>query len=114
MAILHRTDEALSTVKRVLRALGPLRKLRGQIADVVRSVQAGVAIARAALDVAHRTLATGAAALAVAQRTLAVLQQSRDIQLQALRVARETLHQTVEINRKIPTPPVFPTTSKPR
>jgi hypothetical protein len=110
-AILRRTGQALSTVRRVIRALGPLRHLRGQIDTVVRSVQAGAAVAHAALGVAHRTLSTGRAALVVAQRTLAVLQQSRNIQLQQLQTARRTLRQTVEINHKIPTPPVFPTTA---
>jgi hypothetical protein len=68
-----------------------------------------VRVARAALTVAHRTLNTGEAALAVARRTLNVLEQSRNIQTQQLQTARQTLQQTIEINRKIPTPPVFPT-----
>jgi hypothetical protein len=39
---------------------------------------------------------------------LATLQQSRDIQRRLLSVARRTLRQTRRIDRKMPTPPVFP------
>ena len=50
-----------------------------------------------------------ARAAGVSQATVSlVLNQSRNIQRQQLMVARQTLQQTREINRKLPVPPVFP------
>jgi hypothetical protein len=108
-AIRAQTEQALQTVRDVLKALGPISDLKGQIETVVRGVQAGVSLARTALAVAQQTLATGQRALAVAVSTLHELTVSRQIQQQLLEVARQTLEQTKEINRKIPGLPVFPT-----
>lgn len=104
-----RTDEALQTVREVLAALGPISELRGQVDTVVRAVQAGVVLARSALTVAQQTLDTGVEALAVARTTLHELQASRALQQQLLDVARQTLEQTRQINAKLPGAPVFPT-----
>jgi hypothetical protein len=108
-AIRQQTERALKTVQDVLKALGPLSDLKGKIETVVKGVQAGVDLARTALAVAEQTLATGQRALAIAVSTLHELQVSRAIQQQLLDVARQTLAQTQEINRKIPGAPIFPT-----
>lgn len=107
--ILDQTREALRLVREVTKALGPLDQLGPKIDSVVRNVQQGVRLAAAALQVAEQTLDTGQQALAVAQDTLATLKRSEKIQEQLLQVARATLQQTIEINRKIPGVPVFPT-----
>jgi hypothetical protein len=106
-----RTDEALATVREVLKALGPISELKGQVDTVVRAVEAGVVLARTALSVAQQTLSTGVEALAVARSTLHELQVSRALQEQLLAVARETLEQARQINAKFPGAPIFPTTS---
>jgi hypothetical protein len=105
----RRTDEALQTVREVLEALGPISELKGQLDSVVRAVEAGVALARTALTVAQQTLDTGVEALTVAKQTLHELQVSRALQQQLLEVARLTLEQAKQINAKIPGVPVFPT-----
>jgi hypothetical protein len=106
-AIRAQTDAALQTVRQVLAALGPLEDLKGKIDTVVRSVEAGVSLARTALAVAQETLATGKAALSVALSSLAELKASRALQQELLDVARQTLEQTKQINRKIPGLPIF-------
>ncbi|MCA1721684.1 MAG: hypothetical protein LC779_11500 [Actinobacteria bacterium] len=111
--ILDQTRQALALVRQVTEALGPLDKLDVKLDSVVRNVEQGVRLARTALDVAEQTLATGQQALVVAKSTLATLKRSEQIQLELLKVARATLEQTREINRKIPTPPIFPTTASP-
>lgn len=111
--ILDQTRQALQLVREVIQALGPLDQLGEKVDSVVRNVEAGVRLARTALQVAEQTLATGQQALAVAKDTLATLKRSEKIQLQQLAVARATLEQAREINRKIPTPPIFPTSASP-
>jgi chromosome segregation ATPase len=106
--ILRDTTATLNTVRRVVAALGPLAQLTGKIETVTKGVQTGVALARSTLALAQRTLTTGKAALAVAVETLRTLRQSKQVQEQLLVVARQTLEQTRQINRKIPTPAVFP------
>jgi hypothetical protein len=106
--LLQETATMVSTIRQVLAALGPLRRLRGDINDVVAGVRAGVHLAESTLSVARQTLATGQAALQTALATLRTLQQSRDIQAQQLQVARETLRETENIDRKIPSLPIFP------
>jgi hypothetical protein len=103
------TDEALNIVRDVLKALGPISELKGQFDTVVKSVEVGVVLARAALSVAQQTLDTGVEALGVAKKTLHELQVSRALQQQLLDVARQTLEQTRQINAKFPGAPVFPT-----
>lgn len=110
-AIRQQTGQALTTVQDVLKALGPISNLKGQIDTVVKGVQAGVDLARTALAVAQQTLATGQSALAVAVSTLHELQVSRGIQQQLLDVAKQTLEQAKQINRKIPGFPIFPSRS---
>lgn len=107
-AIRAQTEQALTTVHEVLAALGPISRLKGQLDTVVRSVEAGVSLARSALAVAQQTLANGQAALNVAITSLHELQASLAVQRQLLVVARQTLQQAREINRKIPGAPVFP------
>jgi hypothetical protein len=92
----------VTTVRQVLAALGPLRNLR-----------AAVRLARSTLAVARQTLFTGKAGLHLALATLRTLRESRDIQAQLLEVARQTLRQTQEINRKFPIPPIFRATTNP-
>ena len=106
--ILGDTDQALSTVRQALAALQPLRQLRTAVRTTSHAVTVGLQVARGALDVARSTLQNGEQALAVARRTLATLEQSRTIQQQLLAVARRTLAEARHIDRKIPTPPVFP------
>ncbi|MCW2829662.1 MAG: hypothetical protein JWP31_354 [Aeromicrobium sp.] len=107
--IRRQTADTLATLRRVIAALGPLADLKGDIRSVVDGVEAGVVLARTTLTVARQTLRDGQRALEVAVTTLATLRESKQIQEALLRVGRRTLHQVVEINRKIPTPPVFPT-----
>jgi hypothetical protein len=107
-AIRVQTEQALTTVRDVLAAVGPISELKGSLGTVVKQVEAGVSLARTALAVAQQTLATGQAALAVAVSTLDALHASLDVQRQLLDVARQTLEQAKEINRKIPGLPVFP------
>ena len=109
--ILVQTQEARRLVREVAQALGPLDELGPKIDSVVRNVGQGVRLAETALRVAEQTLGTGQRALAVAQDTLATLKRSEQIQVALLKTARATLQQTIEINRKIPGLPVFPTTS---
>lgn len=111
--ILDQTREALRLVREVTQALGPLDKLGGKLDSVVRDVAQGVRLASAALQVAEQTLTTGQQALAVAKDTLATLKRSEQIQVQLLQVARATLEQTREINRKIPGLPVLPSPASP-
>ena len=111
--ILDQTREALRLVREVTEALGPLDQLDDKIDSVVRNVEQGVRLARAALQVAEQTLATGRQALVVAKDTLATLKRSEQIQIELLKVARATLQQTKEINRKIPGAPIFPTSPSP-
>lgn len=113
-AIRQQTQQALDTVREVLAALGPIRALKGQVQTVVRAVEAGVSLARSALAVAQQTLSTGQKALAVAVSTLHELQASFAVQQQLLVVARATLEQVKQINRKLPGVPVFPTTAPTR
>lgn len=103
----QQTAATLATVRQVIDALGPLQDLKGKIDTIVRGVEAGVMLARTTLDVAQQTLATGKAALAVAVSTLTTLKESKALQEQLLQVAKLTLEQTREINRKIPGAPVF-------
>jgi hypothetical protein len=110
--IRRQTTDTLATLRRVITALGPLQELRGDLATVVDSVEAGVALARSTLAIAQQTLTTGQEALRIAGRTLATLEESRDLQVALLDVARQTLRQATEINRKIPVPPIFPTTAR--
>lgn len=100
--ILDQTREALTLVREVTQALGPLDRLDDRIEESVR-------LARAALRVAEQTLSTGQQALAVARDTLATLKRSEQVQREQLATARATLEETREINRKIPGAPVFPT-----
>jgi hypothetical protein len=109
--ILEQTEQALRLVREVTQALGPLDELGPEVDSVVRNVQQGVRLAAVALQVAEQTLSTGQRALAVAQDTLATLKRSEQIQRQLLETARATLRQTIEINRKIPGVPVFPTSA---
>ncbi|GAB3667511.1 hypothetical protein GCM10027596_36650 [Nocardioides korecus] len=60
---------------------------------------------------ARQTLDVGRRALAVAVSTLSTLKRSEQVQLALLAVGRQTLAQVTEINRKIPTAPIFPTTA---
>ena len=106
----QQTSEALTTLRRVIRALGPLQELRGDVETVVTAVEAGVSLARTTLDVARQTLTDGRRALAIAADTLSTLERSEQVQTDLLQVARETLEEVREINRKIPGLPVFPTT----
>lgn len=98
----------LTTVKQVVAALGPLQQLQGKMNDVVSGVQAGVALARSTLALAQQTLSTGKDALQTALVTLDTLRQSRTLQQQLLDVARQTLQQVQEINKKITGAPIFP------
>lgn len=100
--VLHQTTATLATVRRVVAALGPLKALPGKINDVVHGVQTGVVLARSTLALAQETLTTGRAALAVAYTTLHTLRESLGVQRQLLLVARRTLHQTQQLNHKIP------------
>jgi hypothetical protein len=110
--LLTQTSAILTTIHQVVSSLGPLRQLRGDLGQVTRQVTAGVALAHTTLTVAEQTLRTGRNALAVAGQTLSTLRDSRSIQQQLLDVARQTLQQTIEINRKIPALlAVNPTTS---
>ena len=111
--ILDQTRQALALVRQVIASLGPLDQLDVKLDSVVRNVEQGVRLARTALDVAQQTLTTGQQALVVARDTLATLKRSEQIQRQQLEVAKATLGQAREINRKIPTPPIFPTTASP-
>lgn len=104
-----RTDEALRTVQDVLKELGPIRDLKGELDTVTKAVEAGVALARTTLSLARQTLDIGLQSLTVAKQTLAELQRSRAIQEELLRVARATLEQARQINAKFPGLPVFPT-----
>ena len=106
--LLQQTSAMLTTVKQVVAALGPLQQLQGKINDVVSGVQAGVALARSTLALAQQTLSTGKQALQIALITLDTLRQSRTLQQQLLDIARQTLQQTQEINKKIPGAPIFP------
>jgi hypothetical protein len=108
-AIEQQTRTALTAVRRVVTALGPLRELRGEVEVVAASVRTAVELARATLEVAEVALSDGREALQVARTTLVTLQRSEQVQRDLLEVARRTLEQTIEINRKIPLPPVFPT-----
>lgn len=54
--IRRQTVAALATTRHVLAALGPLRKLRGDVTMVTAGVQAGVALARTTLEVGRQTL----------------------------------------------------------
>jgi methyl-accepting chemotaxis protein len=108
-AVERQTRTALAAVRRVVTALGPLRELRGDVEVVTTSVRTAVELARATLDVAELTLSDGREALEVARTTLSTLQRSEQVQRDLLEVSRDTLDQVVEINRKIPFPPVFPT-----
>jgi hypothetical protein len=108
-AILDQTTSTLQTVREVTAAMGPLGELDGKIEGVVMSVEAGIRLARSTLTIAEQTLATGQQALVVARDTLATLKRSEQIQLDLLDVARKTLQQAEEINRKIPGAPIFPT-----
>lgn len=103
------TTQTLTTLRRVVAALGPLRRLRGDVKSVVANVEAGVSLARTTLGLARRTLADGQRALTVAIDTLATLRGSKQVQEDLLAVARATLEEVREINAKIPLPPVFPT-----
>ena len=111
--ILDQTRQALALVREVTQALGPLDQLDVKLDSVVRNVEQGVRLARSALQVAEQTLATGQQALAVARDTLATLKRSEQVQVELLKVARATLQQTREINRKIPGAPIFPTSPTP-
>jgi hypothetical protein len=106
-AIRMQTEQALTTVRAVLAALGPLGELKGKVETVVKGVEAGVSLARTALAVAQQTLSNGQQALAVAVSTLHELQASLAVQRQLLVVARQTLEQARQINRKIPGAPIF-------
>lgn len=107
--IRSQTRQTLRTLDEVIDALGPLRRLRGDIRTVVASTEAGVDLARSTLALARTTLSTGQQALAVARRTLTTLLRSEQVQRDLLAVARQTLAEVERIDRKIPTPPVFPT-----
>ena len=107
-SIRRQTAGAIASIRRVLVALGPLRRLHGDIETVVESVQAGVVLARTTLEVGRQTLRDGKRALAVAVTTLETLKHSERIQQDLLEVGRQTLAQVTEINRKLPVPPVFP------
>lgn len=109
--IRRQTAATLSTVRQVIAALGPLRTLRGDLSTVVRSVRAGVALAQTTLEVGRQALRDGKRALGVAITTLDTLKRSEQVQRDLLAVGRQTLQQVTEINRKIPVPPVFPTTA---
>lgn len=111
--ILDQTREALQLVREVTQSLGPINQLGDKVDSVVRNVEQSVRLARAALQVAEQTLATGQQALAVAKDTLTILKRSEQIQVQLLAVARATLQQTREINRKIPGAPIFPPSPAP-
>ena len=108
-SIRRQTTDTVATIRRVLSALGGIRELRGDVTSVVAGVDAGVELARTTLRLARRTLQDGKAALAVAVTTLRTLERSEQLQIDLLDVARKTLDEVVEINRKIPFPPVFPT-----
>ncbi len=110
-AIREQTEAALQTVREVTAALGPLDQLDEKTEAAVKAVEQGVRLAQAALRVAEQTLATGQQALVVARETLTTLKESKALQTDLLEVARKTLEQTREINRKIPGAPVFPTTA---
>jgi hypothetical protein len=107
-SIRRQTAGAIATTTRVIAALGPLGRLRGDIDTVVESVQAGVVLARTTLDVGRQALRDGRRALAVAVSTLETLKRSERVQQDLLEVGRQTLAQVTEINRKLPVPPVFP------
>lgn len=107
----QQTQDVLQTVREVTAALGPLDQLDDKIDTVVRGVEVGVRLAETTLRIAEQTLATGREALAVAKDTLTTLERSEQIQIQLLEVAKQTLEQTREINRKTPGAPVFPTTT---
>ena len=108
-AILDQTTATLQTVREVTAALGPLEQLNGKIESVVGGLEAGVRLARTTLTVAQQTLATGGQALVIARETLNTLKLSEQTQRDLLDVARKTLQQTREINRKIPGAPILPT-----
>lgn len=108
----QQTVQAVAMLRRVITALGPLQRLQGDIDTVVDGVEAGVVLARSALDVARTTLDDGKRALAIAEETLRTLSRSEQIQIQLLRTARATLQETTEINSKIPFPPIAPTSSR--
>jgi hypothetical protein len=107
-SIRRQTAETLATIRQVIAALGPLRELRGDLSTVTEGVQAGVALARSTLDVGRQALRDGKQALDVAITTLETLKRSEQVQRDLLVVGRRTLEQVVQINRKLPTPPVFP------
>lgn len=111
--ILDQTRDALTLVREVTQALGPLDQLDDKIDSLVTDVEQATRLARSALAVAEQTLATGRQALVVARDTLATLKRSEQIQVQLLETARATLEQAREINRKIPGAPIFPTTASP-
>jgi hypothetical protein len=98
--LLNQTTMMVLTIRQVLAALRPLRHL-----------QVAIRLARSTLAVARQTLSTGRAALQTALASLRTLRQSRDIQAHLLQVARQTLRVTREIDRKLPTPPIFPAAS---
>lgn len=106
--LLDQTTSTLALVRRVVTQLGPLQQLGADVHAALSSVEAGVAIARSALAVAQQTLTTGRQALAVAVTTLQTLQHSEQIQQQLLDVARQTLEQTQQINRRLALLPVLP------
>lgn len=110
LVIRRQTSDTLTTLKQVIETLGPLQELRGDIATVVTSVEAGVELARTTLAIARQTLETGRSALAIASTTLDTLEESLAVQQALLDIGRQTLAQVTEVNRKIPFPPVFPTT----
>ena len=110
-AIRRQTAQTLATLRRVIAALGPLRELRGDLTTVVTGVRAGVELARTTLQVARQSLSDGRKALAVAVSTLTTLKRSEQVQRDLLEVGRQTLAQVVEINRKIPSAPIFPATT---
>jgi chromosome segregation ATPase len=107
------TTQTLGRLDRVITALGPLRRLKGDLETVVEGVRAGVELARTTLQLAQQTLQNGKDALHVARSTLDTLLRSEGIQRDLLQVARQTLAQVTEVNRKLPQPPIFPTMSDP-
>ena len=111
-AVRRQTEDVLRTVREVTAALGPLDQLDDRIDTAVRSVEAGVRLAESTLRIAEQTLAAGREALVVAKDTLATLQRSEQIQREQLELIRRILEETEEINRKIPSAPVFPSTAE--